>query len=952
MLPVTVYSADKLQRLGANTPAEGLRLDPSSLGNTATENDSNGGNGTARLSLRGFGPQNVVTLINGRRAFGFANLNALPLGALDRVELLRDGAGLVYGADAVAGVANFILLNGPAATPFNGFEVDVLYGNTTDKDARVIQGSIRGGFSNKKMAIAFAAEYYDRGAIFSRDRAVSASADRRALGGNNGGSATFPGRVTLGGQARILNDPTFAPTPTAPLTAASYRAYGGANSPDPFNFRLYTPAIPAQEKYQTYLTGQYNIFGKAMTAYADLLYAKTKQDNGLAPVPFTLSRAEAVASPFNPFVATTPTSNPSRISGLSYRLTDELGLRRSFYDQDYWRYTVGLKGDFVFKNSALIDFLSYDGGLVYERFDQVRTDSGDALRSVLVAEIAAGRFNPFRGQASPLAGLSNTYDATTGAITGTRSWDNRAAAERASYLGRSFDRSRDFLLDAKISGNLFPTLPQGGLGFNLGTEYRQSRTDHLPDATQLQGDQLGFTPQPANKYRTEVRSYFAEFSVPLVTHKMKVPLVRSLDFSAGLRSEDYEFADQRLGGSIEPATGAFRPGSTRFHSGVLPRYTLRYQPVEDLVLRGSYGENYRPPTADDLFAAQTVRAVPFGSPLPVAPILLRQGGNPNLRGEESTSWTAGLVYYPRQVRGLSLTVDYYQTRTTGLLLGGDVLAQLLGSVNANSLLAGAAFPGAYGYVVDPANPGAIPPARGYVGRSPRVNGGGGEIRTILAQTANVGRRFVQGIEATLQYQLPWDRFGSFTVSAAANYLFSWKTEAVSGIGTTDFLGDYNGSLPLAPGGIPRLKGYVRLEYAYKGWQWVGTVNYVGSYNDDSAALLAANLIGGGDTTPVYDLYRKVPSYVTFDTQLSYEFKRPLAQAREVVDGKGVRTSVYPDQSGSFAQKLLWGTKIRVGVVNLFDRSPPSVLGAFNDNYDTSLYSLRNRYVYVGLNKKF
>ncbi len=59
-----------------------------------------------------------------------------------------------------------------------------------------------------------------------------------------------------------------------------------------------------------------------------------------------------------------------------------------------------------------------------------------------------------------------------------------------------------------------------------------------------------------------------------------------------------------------------------------------------------------------------------------------------------------------------------------------------------------------------------------------------------------------------------------------------------------------------------------------------------------------------------------------------------------------------ENNGSFWQRMLWGTKIRVGVVNAFDRRPPTVLGAFNDNYDTSLYSIRNRYYYVGLNKKF
>ena len=74
----------------------------------------------------------------------------------------------------------------------------------------------------------------------------------------------------------------------------------------------------------------------------------------------------------------------------------------------------------------------------------------------------------------------------------TASYDNFAAAQRASYLGRSYNYSRDFLADAKVNGNLFPQLYQGGIGFNLGAEYRQSRTQQLPDPVQAAGDQLGF----------------------------------------------------------------------------------------------------------------------------------------------------------------------------------------------------------------------------------------------------------------------------------------------------------------------------------------------------------------------------------------------------------------------------------------------------------------------------
>ena len=150
-LPVTVYTATVLQKQGANTPAEGLRQLPSFVGNTATENDSNGGDGSAFVNLRALGSGNTVTLLNGRRAFNFRDINAIPIAALSRSEVLKDGASAIYGSDAVAGVVNFILLNGPGEAPYEGAEVDFLYGNTTDRDARVLQTYIRGGVATDKV---------------------------------------------------------------------------------------------------------------------------------------------------------------------------------------------------------------------------------------------------------------------------------------------------------------------------------------------------------------------------------------------------------------------------------------------------------------------------------------------------------------------------------------------------------------------------------------------------------------------------------------------------------------------------------------------------------------------------------------------------------------------------------------------------------------------------------
>ena len=119
-LPITVYTAESLQKQGAQTPIEGLRELPSFLGNTETENDPTTVTARAFINLRGLGPENVLTLINGRRAFDFSNINAIPIAAISHVDVLKDGASAVYGSDAVAGVVNFSLLNGPGDKTYEG----------------------------------------------------------------------------------------------------------------------------------------------------------------------------------------------------------------------------------------------------------------------------------------------------------------------------------------------------------------------------------------------------------------------------------------------------------------------------------------------------------------------------------------------------------------------------------------------------------------------------------------------------------------------------------------------------------------------------------------------------------------------------------------------------------------------------------------------------------------
>ncbi len=1006
-LPVTVYTAEVLQKQGANTPVEGLRQLPSFVGNAATENDSNGGNGQANINLRAIGAANTLTLINGRRAFEYSDINAIPIGAVRRTEVLKDGASAIYGSDAVAGVVNFILLNGPGEAPYQGAEIFALYGNTTESDAHVRQVYIRGGVATDKVSIAAAGEYYSRANLFSRDRAKLAGTadltnssipalnpagfDPLNRGGKNNNSPTFAGRASIVNPITILANGTLLPgnfpdlgrvisgqlvlqnLATNQTTPASYRRFepnpavpgyrrqpgdfAPATDPARFNFRAFTPAIPAVEKAMYYVTGRYKIFGDGLQIYGDVMYSKTKQDNGLAAAPFAITRAsngrdDARASIFNPF--------GNNLSSVRYRLINELGPRRSFFDHDYYRYTAGLQGDFNIKDNGFISRFGYDTGFVYERFDEQRIDSGDATRTALRGLIANNSFDIFIGQNAPSVGTAPIYNNSnpaapqfrTGVPIGTAAYNNLIAGNLntadnnpgAAYLGHSFFYERDWLADAKVNGHLFPNLYNGGIDLAVGYEHREIATHQTPDPVQAAGDQLGFNASPNTKFLQQVNSVFTELNFPIVTSTMNVPFVRSLEISIAFRYEKFDNKDQ-----YTHLKASFDNVNENENFGGTPRVSLRYQPVADLTLRANFNQAFRTPSPATLFNPSTQDFPQLFDPLNGVTLQPPNGvdelGNLQLKPEATDTYSAGLVYTPKFLPGFTTTVDLYQLYSKDVIVSAAGFAQIILTANGTSGLRNGGVPTLF---------------TDQVLRDPGPFGALSEITN--AQTANSGRRLVEGVDLTAVYAIPTLNFGTFTISGGFNHFFIYKAEGIAGTGTTNFLGNYNnGTVPLAPGGVPFNKGFLRGEWEWRGFDFVATGNYIGDYEDDPSFIGGNTLVAGNPNTGAnlnFVKHHRISEYETLDMQLSYEFKKPEMQAaaggysKDAKDGKNAMSQVAGVDNGSIWQRMLWNTKLTVGVNNVFDRYPPTVLGAFNDNYDTSNYSIRNRYWYVSLKKTF
>jgi iron complex outermembrane recepter protein len=976
-IPVTTYTAQWLQKSGSNTPVEGLRQLPTFVGNAETENDSNGGDGTAFINLRGLEPENTLVLINGRRMAGgngeAADVNLIPLSPVMKVDVLKDGASAIYGADAVAGVVNFMMWNdirdyGPI---YEGAEFEVRYGTTTDRDANLRQAWIRGGVTGMdgKVAIFAAAEYYNRAALFSRDRTISATGDLSSgpiglnppigvaglgLGGINNNSPTFAGALTTAtdGDLVLIDLSNSAPTP------ASYRPFTGSDDPSRFNFRAFSPAIPAMEKSMTYVTGRYKIFGDALQVYGDMLYTHERQNNGLAGAPFALGGAEVDPSPFNPFPA-------GEVLLLRYRLQSELGNRVSTFDKDYWRWVVAVKGDLDFADNAFISHFGYDSGIVYERFEEQEIDAGDATFTKIVEHIADGSFNPFIGQNAPPIGVAPIYDGAGNQI-GVAPYDNVRAAQESSYLGHSFFRNKTAVWDVVLNAHLLPNLWNGGVDVAGGYIHTYRQDEQIGDPVQAAGDQLGFNAVPNAKFQQVVNAWFGEIKIPFVTSAMNVPFVNYFEVDYALRYEEFTDHDLTNPNPGQPKTSSFPHDFAGFNNGTDHRVTVGWRPIPDLLLRGTYGTSFRSPRPDELFfpTFQDFPVVfdPCGTCPTAGTLQPNQGvwerGNIGLSPEETTNWTAGLVYSPKFVPGLTITADWYQIYTQNVIVEADDFSQVL-------LTQGVVDPDGYGNGSGEVN--ITGPFTGQVGGTglgtTRDQFGG--LQAIDSQTFNAGTRFVQGIDIAANYELPTTNFGKFTFTLGYNHFFTWKISPGPGLPFEDFLGNYNnGSLPLAPGAIPFNKGFVRLEWEYQLGpgiiDFIAQGNYIGDYEDDPSFILDNVQINPPDEARAFRFSRRVAEWTSLDLQASYEFVRPPVEAPVPgysKEGKDFKSGKQPVPvtavaESSFWQRMLWGTKITAGVVNAFDRNPPTVLGAFNDNYDTSLYTIRNRFWYVALSKKF
>ncbi len=931
--PVAVFSESDLRASGALTPIQALRNLPSFVGNPgANENDSNGGNGSAFVSLRGQGAAQTLVLIDGQSVpnqlgpnapspIGFGNINAIPLEAIDRIEVLRDGAGIIYGSAAIGGAVNIILKK-----QYNGLVVDVTGGQSTRSpgDRQTFQVSFGAGAETDKTTVVVTGSFFKNDTLYAADRPNSAEADNRPRGGTNTGSPTFPGVIAVGGGGtpKVLK-PGFSSSATP--TPADYIPMdtNGFSSNQLFNFRQYSPSAPGQKRNSLEFNLEHKIIDRSLVFFGNYLYSKLTTSNGLAPAPFALD-----AEPEGPAVGSLTSFGPYNQGILGFNNGDffryrsiELGNRTNKQEFNDYRYLAGLRGD--------IGASSWKWQVAYVVDHELATqlDAGVPSLPKLDEQVASGAFNPFA------PGFSKG-SATIGGVT--YNWDNAKALNATEITARQVFDTQFSTWTGRVSGTLFED-PAGDVALAAGVEYRSGSFKADLDDLYSSGSVLGLNTLNDDYNEALSKSLYAEVRVPLLSENNKVPGVHDLSIGGLARQEE-----QTIKGT-NYTTAQF---DSRKFDKVNPSVNLQYSPTADYKFRGTWSKGFLAPSAGNVFGAPVqsnpTLADPLGFPTnPQTTIVIR--GNPDLQPAQSEAWSVGVVGQPKNLlKNFSFTVDFYDIKTSGIIAN-----------NAKSILAANAAGQGPGFV--PGNAATINPNAPFAAQIKRsANGrlnsnaswGGGLPRgAVVSDFLNIASREASGIEYTATYNLPTANWGRFTFTAAANEFLKFDQNNTPGLPTQSYLGKFVSTVgdAISPGSIPRWKGNFSTRWNWKKWMAMATVNYIDSYQDDPLFVLSPKMLeyykaGTPTSDPAFAAFladpaqnkvggiRDVAAWTTVDVQLSYTF----------------------GQAGDY----LKGLTVSLGANNLFDELAPFAAGAFNDSYDTRTHNNIGRFVYLSLRAQF
>jgi iron complex outermembrane recepter protein len=1005
--PVDTYRPADIEKLGIRNATDLQTFLPQEAGSTVNLNRSNG-DGTVQINLRGPFPKQTLVLVDGKRvAYGSLagagssqgeDINLIPFPMIDHIDVLKDGASAVYGSDAIAGVINFFLIH-----KFRGLEIGGTYGNTNmgaSNDMGEWEAWLKAGTGDDKTDLVVIADFWERtGGLFSRDRDLSANAFFIPFGGFDARSGDAPGYIGdwFAGFRLIpklffsANSPPAHSAPNAATSpfykdpiAVNPNAYPGApgiinpraGRPQTgtdykgggdyfvYNFAVLTPALPPADRQAFYGSFTRDLCGKYLTIFADFKHVRTYLDSSLAAVGFTsdpfkqpgtnvpfgqLGISVPIQNPFNPFTVPDATianffpdgSGLPVTTDVRFRGINDTGPRSEKFT--YWDtlFDVGLKGE-MGEFGDYFKTWNWETGFRYSRNEGQNLSIGDVsqagLRQALLDTDPATAFNPFLG------------------FLGR----NSKAARSGVYV--TLQNTGEFELPlgyVTINGDLF-NLWAGPVSFAIGGEYRGERVTRNRDPLNQTFNSIGSVDGQGFRGNRDVWSIYEEVRVPFTSPTWNFPGFYSLEVDFAEREEWYSQNTSTVLAPLQPATSSQ-------YNAQKPKVSVRWQPLDPkyigaLILRGSYSEAFHAPQLFEMTPAgtQTFESVidPF-SRLTSSQVQFLVGGNPMLQPETAYEWSYGIVYSPKWLKGLTVSADWWHI---------DLRSIILNLIAAQDIIAD--------------NPPPAPPAvqnGPLVFRAPSgIPGVVGPITSVIGPNLNFTGAIGEGLDYEATYILESSmfghgEFGRLTATVNGTWLSRIQLFKRFGLAGLYFSGN----------GFPRNRANFSLYYDGPPDTWMqgldagAVVHWIGQYEDDNITLTASvpPFSGPKAQTPRTDPLtgndsiraRKIAAWTTLDLILNYTFNLPSPAPAPVPGlakdgGKNVKgkdskeKNVVPVSTAEYKpcgwRAWLNNTTISLGIQNVLDEDPPFAAGSFENGYDESLFTIKGRFWYVQVKKRF
>jgi iron complex outermembrane receptor protein len=901
--PVTTVDQHQIQAAGVDSNALEIvrKTIPAfqgrgNLGASNANNTNQNTGGGSQLRLRDL---DTLVLVNGRRVAVdaiagvggkiFVDVDQIPASAIERVEVLADGASAIYGSDAIGGVVNFILKQ-----KFDGVEVGARVGGAANGYMEHSEYFTAGkSFFDDRVDVVLDGSFNHTDPLFQYQRSFT---HPFYLSGTNvpGAVGTFLLNTNLSSPSQVVPTGAAATAPNiAALVPNVYTASNATGIGHTYDLSQFQTLLLEQKigsiggNLTAHLVGE-----NALVAFGDFEYAHADTYTQFLP------RIQAVTVPAGaPFDPTT-----GAVSGVQY---GDPNLPKRYYNSsNKFRITAGLRGD--------LDLVGRQW-----KWETAYTHSQD--------ELDQRQVNVIYGPNLPLA-IAGGYDASGNPVAGGRysrvysgfSTSNplvlvpaldpfarnggAGAATLAQLFGTELVHGTSTLdsVDVKVTTNLL-TLPAGDVALALGGAWRR---EALSAGADLNGRNTGPTAQrwiggqffdPFSKSRT-ISAAFAEVRLPITGPGFNAPGVYAFDLVGALRFEHYSDA----GDSSVPKIG------------------FRWQPFDpQITIRGTYSKSFTAPSlyaeygpTDTRTAGGTIIPGVFAGQ-PNSPFNAMDGNNPNLAPATAHIYSVGAVVQPNILPGFKGSLQYTSIDQRGIA-GGIGFNNILADVNrlgSQSIfynnVAKNNFPGQPG-AVGFQNPGDL---LAYLNAAPGVNNNN---LYLIDQFRNLGGIKLRALDITADYTWHTKSWGDFTLGTITTYLASYQYQALPGQPFYEFAGLVTNS-PQAGGTQPKWRAYTTLEWSRDRWDAVLANNFVDSVLDEGPG---GATFANSHLSPI-----RVPSYMTWDLRAEYKLSGIVPAAKEA--------------------------RIAVGVNNIGDKMPPPAPRAFPDNgADVSTYSPLGRLWYV------